>query len=98
MTYKARLVDRGFKEENINKIRKDSPTYCKENLLVMLLIIITSKLIVHSLDVKSTFLWGNKIDQEITKNRYNNARSTLYISEILHVLCTKPSYSCSTIF
>lgn len=78
MTYKARLVDRGFKEENINKIRKDSPTYCKENLLVMLLIIITSKLIVHSLDVKSTFLWGNKIDQEIFLKPPIESGTTIY--------------------
>ena len=44
----------------------------------MLLIIITSKLIVHSLDVKSTFLWGNKIDQEIFLKPPIESGTTIY--------------------
>ena len=30
LPYKARLLARGFEEENLVEIRKDSPTYCKE--------------------------------------------------------------------
>ena len=30
VTYKARLVARGFEEENLDEISKESPTCCKE--------------------------------------------------------------------
>ena len=33
MKYKARLVARGFEEDNLSSIRKDPPTCCKDNFL-----------------------------------------------------------------
>ena len=35
VTYKARLVARGFEENNLDEICKDSPTRCKENFQVL---------------------------------------------------------------
>ena len=46
-------------------MRKDSPTCCKENFRVLLLLIVANKWKIHSLDIKSVFLQGNKIDREI---------------------------------
>ena len=35
VTYKARLVDQGFEEENLDEICKDSPTCCKKKFCVL---------------------------------------------------------------
>ena len=65
VTYKVRLVPRGFEEEHFDKIRKDSPTFCKVNFHVLLFLIVANKWKIHSLDIKSAFLQGNKIDREV---------------------------------
>ena len=65
LPYKARLLARGFEEENLVEIRKDSPTCCKENFRVLLLLIIANKWKIHSLDIKSAFLLGKKIDRDV---------------------------------
>ena len=65
VTYKARLVARGFEEEYLGKIRKDSLTCCKQNFRVLLLIIVPNRREIHCLDIKSAFLLGNKIDREV---------------------------------
>ena len=65
MYYKARLVARGFEESNLNEIRKDSPTCCKENFRLLLAIVVTNKWKVHSLDIKAAFLQGNKINRDV---------------------------------
>ena len=65
LPYKARLLARGFEEENLVEIRKDLPTCCKENFRVLLLLIIASKWKIHSLNIKSAFLLGKKIDREV---------------------------------
>ena len=62
---KARLVARGFEEENLNEIRKDSPTCSKENLRIVLAIISSHQWQASSLDVKSAFLQGNQIDRDL---------------------------------
>ena len=62
---KARLVARGFEEENLNEIRKDSPTCSKENLRIVLAIISSRQWQASSLDVKSAFLQGNQIDRDL---------------------------------
>ena len=63
---KARLVARGFEEENLNKIRKDSPTCSKENLQIVLAIISSHQWQASSLDVKSVFrLQGNQTDRDL---------------------------------
>ena len=65
MSYKARLVVRGFEESNLIDIRKDSTTCCKENFRLLLAIVVTNKWKVHSLDIKSAFLQGKNIDREL---------------------------------
>ena len=62
---KARLVARGFEEENLNDIRKNSPTCSKENLRIVLAIISSHQWQASSLDVKSAFLQGNQIDRDL---------------------------------
>ena len=59
--YKARLVAQGFEEIEKDNIRKDSPTCCKENLRIILSIIVSFKWKIDSLDIKSAFLQGQSI-------------------------------------
>ena len=65
MKYKACLVARRFEVDNLNSIRKDSPTYCKDNFRLTLSIIISNKWTVRSVDVKSAFLQGKGIDRDV---------------------------------
>ena len=65
MKYKARLVARGFEEDNLSNIRKDSPTCCKDNFRLTLSIIISNKWIINSVDVTLAFLQGKGIDRDI---------------------------------
>ena len=66
MKYKAGLVARGFEEDNLSNIRKDSPTCCKGNFHLTLSIIISNKYIIHSVDhVKLAFLQGKGIDCDV---------------------------------
>ena len=67
MYYKARLVARGFEESNLNEIRKDSPTCCKQNFRLLLAIVVTNKWKVHSLDIKAAFLQSDKINRDLWK-------------------------------
>ena len=62
MIYKTHLVARGFEEENLNNICKDSPTCCKDNFCLVVSIIVSNSWIIHSLHVKSAFWQGRKID------------------------------------
>ena len=62
---KARLVARGFEEENLNEIRKDSPTCSKENLRIVLAIILSYQWQASNLHVKSAFFQGNQIDRDL---------------------------------
>ena len=65
LTYKARLVARGFEEENLNDIRKDSPTCCKDNFRLLTCIIASNQWNIHSIDVKAAFLQGKEISRDI---------------------------------
>ena len=62
---KARLVARGFEEDQINDIRKDSPTCGKDSLRLSLTLFASMDWQIHSLDVKSAFLQGNAIEREV---------------------------------
>ena len=61
---KARLVARGFEEEN-KDFRTDSPTCAKETLRIMLMLIGSYSWQCNSLDIKSAFLQGNAIEREV---------------------------------
>ncbi|VDI54554.1 Hypothetical predicted protein [Mytilus galloprovincialis] len=60
---KARLVVRGFEEEN--EVKSDSPTVHKESLRLFLAIASTSEFDIHSIDIKAAFLQGKEIDRII---------------------------------
>ena len=57
VVHKARLVARGF-EEDQTSFQKDSPTCSKESLRLLLAILSSQSWKLHSLDVKSAFLQG----------------------------------------
>ena len=61
---KARLVARGF-EENNQHFQKDSPTCSKELLRICLAMISCQGWKLHSLDVKSAFLQGLPMEREV---------------------------------
>ena len=61
---KARLVVRGFEEQNPS-VRNDSPTCSKEGVRIALACIASKQWQLHSLDVKAAFLQGNPIDREL---------------------------------
>ena len=65
MKYKAHLVARGFEEDNLSNICKDSPTCYKYIFSLTLSIIISNIWIIHSVDVKSAILQGEGLDQDI---------------------------------
>ena len=58
---KAQPVCRGFEEENLEEIRKDSPTTCgRENFHLVVAILSAKEWAINSLDIKSAFLQGMK--------------------------------------
>ena len=61
---KARLVARGF-EENTESLRKDSPTCSKETVRILLSLASLKSWDCHTLDVKSAYLQGNKIERDV---------------------------------
>ena len=60
---KARLIVRGFEEEN--EVKSDSPTVHKESLRLFLSAASTQGYKVHSIDIKAAFLQGKNIDRDI---------------------------------
>ena len=56
LTYKARLVARGFEELDRDNFRTYSPTCCKENFRLVFTIIVSHKWKIKSLDIKFAFL------------------------------------------
>ena len=61
---KARLVARGF-EENTESLRKDSPTCSKETVRILLSLASLKSWDCHTVDVRSAYLQGNRIDREV---------------------------------
>ena len=61
---KARLVARGF-EEDSSQFRTDSPTIIKENIRLVSYLAIQNKWKIHSMDVKSAFLQGFRIERDV---------------------------------
>ena len=62
---KARLVARGFEEEHIEKLKTGSPPCCKKNLRVLFAIIASNHWKIRTLDIKTAFFQGQKVDREI---------------------------------
>ena len=63
MTTKARLVAKGFQE--VQDFRTDSPTCSRESLRLMIAIIAAHKWHIQSIDVKTAFLQGRKIERSV---------------------------------
>ena len=64
LTLKARLVARGF-EEDQSQLRTDSPTCSKESLRMLLCILSAKKWRLQTIDIKSAYLQGNFISRDI---------------------------------
>ena len=62
---KARLVARGFQDENAGSVRTDSPTCSKEGLKFVLCVINSYGWSCHSLDIKTAFLQSEKMDRPV---------------------------------
>ena len=62
---KARLVVRGFEEDNTEQLRTDSPTCCRENFRLVLSILVAFGWEVNTLDIKSAFLQGSEIKRDL---------------------------------
>ena len=61
---KARLVARGYEEQEIN-LRTDSPTCSKEGLRIVLSIIASNNWKCGSIDIKAAFLQGSQIERDV---------------------------------
>jgi transposase InsO family protein len=62
---KARLVARGFEDEEASQIRTDSPTCSKEGLRIALMIIQANHWVCNSLDFKTAFLQSNPFSRDV---------------------------------
>ena len=62
---KARLVARGYEEENKDSLKADSPTISTDNLRLLFAIIATHHWKICDLDIKAVFLQGNPILRDI---------------------------------
>ena len=60
---KARLVARGYEEQQLTQI--DSPTCTKEVFRLVVTILASKGWKIHSLDIKSAFLQGKKIERDV---------------------------------
>ena len=65
ITPKARLVARGFEEDQLNDIPKDSPTCSTESLRVIISVIVQRKWKINTMDIKTAFLQGSEMNREI---------------------------------
>ena len=64
-TTKVHLVERGFEEDNLAKLRTESPTCGKESLRIVIAIIMTNGWEINLLDIKSAFLQGKEISRDL---------------------------------
>ena len=62
---KARLVARGFEDQEASLIRTDSPTCSKEGLRIALMIMQANHWVCNSLDFKTAFLQSNPFSREV---------------------------------
>ena len=62
---KARLVAKGFEEDCLDEIQKNSPTCDKQSLRLVLSIIMQKKWSINSIDIKTAFLQGEKMQRKV---------------------------------
>ena len=62
---KARLCAKGFEEDCLDEIKKNSPTCDKQSLRLVLSVIAQKKWKINSIDIKTAFLQGEQIQREV---------------------------------
>ncbi|CAC5404047.1 unnamed protein product [Mytilus coruscus] len=62
---KARLVAKSFEEDSLDEIPKNSPTCEKQSLRLILSIIANKRWSINSVDIKTAFLQGEKMQREV---------------------------------
>ena len=62
---KARLVARAFEEQNLTEIERDSPTCSRESLRLGLAIVAIKSWKIRSVDIKTAFLQGERLDRHV---------------------------------
>ena len=62
---KARLVARGFEEQNLTDIERDSPTCSRESLRLVLATVAIKSWKIRSVDIKTAFLQGERLDRHV---------------------------------
>ena len=62
---KARLVVRGFEEDCLEDLKKNSPTCDKSSLRIILSVMKRKRWELNSIDIKTAFLQGEKIQREV---------------------------------
>ena len=90
MSTKARLVARGFEEEQY--IRSDSPTCLRESVRLFFSIAISNGFDVGSIDIKCAFLQGYQIDRDIyVKPPVEvNTNNIWKLQKVIYGLCDAP--------
>ena len=73
---KARLVARGFEEDDLDKLRTNSPTCGKESLRILMAIIVTNCWKINPLDIKAAFLQGKGITRDLLIKPPKEANTT----------------------
>ena len=73
---KARLVAKGFEEDCLDEVLKNSPTCDKQSLRLILSVIAQKKWKINSVDIKTAFLQGEKIQREVYLQPPKEANST----------------------
>ena len=62
---KAHLVARGFKEQNLSEIERDSPTCSHDSLRLVLAIVAIISCKIRSVDIKTAYLHGERLDRHV---------------------------------
>ena len=86
---KARLVVRGYEEEN-EGIRSDSPTCLKENIRMLLAVAVAKGWSINTLDVKAAFLQGKSIDRDLfvtPPKEFREDRQLWKLKKVVYGLC-----------
>ena len=86
---KARLVVRGYEEQN-SDIRSDSPTCMRENVRILLALAVAKKWVINSLDVKSAFLQGKRIERDLyilPPKDFRKGNTLWKLNKVVYGLC-----------
>ena len=63
--FKARLVARGFEEQNLTEIERDSPTCSRESQRLVLAIVAIKSWKIRSAYIKTAFVKGERLDRHV---------------------------------